>query len=292
MKRLAPILLLGLVACNSTSHDPVNPAPVRMSRLASAPRGAEVQSTDFCKGGNAWWNIKFDIFDDVSFDQCEVRVYTVDKQNVRHFFALAKTGVPELEGTHFNFYAEAMAPADSMRDYIDAGYDPNFGFAMFSFDVYNTAHHEVIGSTMQGSDVPMTSNLFPHPCPNIKPQTGCGFLCCPENNAASASQTDGVWSWQISGNFLTGPCANSTLRLKAFFVDPSGKSSVFARGEATETDPYGDHEFTLAGVAPKLDASSLPPDWVPTFVIVVTSNGTPAGQFQFVAPNALTPNTK
>jgi hypothetical protein len=294
MKRIAPVLLLALLACDSTSTDrttPTGPSAVTSS-AAIGPLGAEVQCDDICKGGNAWWDLKFDIFGDANFDQCDVRVYTVDTRGQRHFFAAAKTGVPELEGTDFNFFAVGIAPPDSMRDYIGAGYPANYGFTMFAFDVYDPAHRVLIGTVMQGSDITLTSNLLPHACQGIKPRTGCGYACCPANIVASAAQVSGVWSWQIAGNFYTGPCVNPTLRLKAYVVAPDGKAQIFARGDAEPTDPYGGHAFTLTGVAPTLAVASLPAQWVPQFVIDVTSNGTPVGQFAFDAPNPLTPNTK
>jgi len=294
MKRFSPcylVLLLALSACNSTSPDAISPAmPAQSPATTAEPITIELFSDEFCKGGNVWWNARFNILAGGAFDESGVRVYTVDAFGERKFFGTAKTGVPELEGTDFHFYAEGIAPPDSIPDFHQAGFPANYGFVPFAFEVFNGTRHELAGTGLAYSDVPITSNLYPHACQGIKPRTGCRFACCPTNGVASDSQSDGVWYWQIGGEFLTGPCVNPTLRVKAYFVHPNGRQEIFARGEGTVTNEFGGHQFTLAGRAPVLDAAGLPSDWTPRFVIEVTSNGTPVGKFDFVAPNRLTPN--
>lgn len=291
MKRLAPILLLGLLACNSTSPDRITPTMPVVSQRATSPASlVELFSDEFCKGGNVWWSARFNIIDFGASDDAIVRVYTIDSHGQRRFFATAKTGVPELEGTDFHFYAEGIAPPDSIPDLHGADFPPNYGFAPFAFDVYKGTHREPTDMGIAYSDIPLTSNLFPHACQGIKPRTGCGHVASFGDNHVQQSQVAGVWYWQLFGEFLTGPCVETTLRLKAYFVYPSGKQTFFARGEGTVTNPFGGHEFTLAGKAPVLDVATLPSDWTPRFVIVVTSNGTPVGQFDFVSPVPLTPN--
>jgi len=78
---------------------------------------------------------RFNIFGAGSLEGARIRVYTIDALGARRFFGTAKAGVPELEGTDFSFYAEGIAPPDSIPDLHDAGYAPNFGFVPFAFDV-------------------------------------------------------------------------------------------------------------------------------------------------------------
>ena len=65
MRRVAPILLLAVLACDSASPDhvsPTMPAVATQPSAAIVPLGIELFSDEFCKGGNAWWNARFNIF--------------------------------------------------------------------------------------------------------------------------------------------------------------------------------------------------------------------------------------
>jgi hypothetical protein len=295
MKHVAPILLLAVLACDSASSDHVSPSmppAATQPSVAAVPLGVELFSDEFCKGGNAWWNARFNIFGAGSLEGSEIRVYTIDAFGERKLFGVAKTGVPELEGTDFSFYAEGIAPADSIPDLHDAGYPANYGFVPFGFDVYAGPHHELVGTASQYSDIPLTSNLYPHACQGIKSRTGCLFVCCPTNASSSDYQVGGDWFWQIGGDFITGPCTNPTLRLKVYFIAPGGKQVLFAFGEADAIDEFGGHRFVLVGKAPALELGALPGQWLAKFLIEVSSNGTPVGRFDFEAPGPLTPNPR
>lgn len=290
MKRIAPILLLGILACASDSDRPTMPARETQTSVSPALIDVELFSDEFCKGGNVWWNARFNVFGVEVPEKSEIRVFTIDGHGERTFFGVARTGVPELEGTDFTFYAEGIAPPDSIPDPRGVGNPPNYGQVPFGFDIYAGPSHTLVGTAVAYSDIEITSNLFPHACQGIKPRTGCLFVSDPFNETASQSQVDGAWYWTIGGEFVTGPCVNPTLRLKVYFVPPIGKNEPFARGEAIAVGEFGGHTFEVTGLAPQLDVSSLPPGWQPQFLIEVSSNGTPVGHFEFTAPLALTPN--
>jgi len=294
MKRIAPILLLGMLACSSTSSDrtsPTNPATDSRLGVDAGPIQAELFSDEFCKGGNVWWSARFNIFGPgiPSLDNSEIHVYTIDPHGAWKFFGVARSGVPELEGFDFQFYADGVAPPDSIPDFRGVGYPANYGRVPFGFKVYVKPNHTLLGDAEAYSDVPITSNLFPHACQGIKPHTGCERLGELYNTSASAFQAGGVWNWQIGGDFIAGACVNSTLGLKAYFVAPNGKKVLFARGEASAL-AFGAYEFTVSGIAPVIDVTTLPVDWAPRFLLQFTSKGTPVGVLDFTAPTALTPN--
>ena len=169
MKRVALILLLGILACeNSTSPDRIantaRPSGARLD-VSTVFLQAELFSDEFCKGGNVWWSARFNIIGSGPLPpKCEIRVYTIDANGKRSFFGVAKRGVPELEGTIYEFYADGIAPPDFVPDLHDAGYPPNYGFVPFGFDVYVGPHHELLGTATKYSDITLTSNLFPHTC--------------------------------------------------------------------------------------------------------------------------------
>lgn len=163
MKRIAPILLLGILACESADH--MTPTmPGSQLDAALVPVAVELFSDEFCKGGNMWWSARFNVFFLGPLDKAEIRVYTIDSNGVRKFFGVARTGVPELEGYDFQFYADGIAPPDFIPDLHDAGYPPNYGFVPFGFDVFVGTHHTLVGTGTQYSDITITSNLFPHVC--------------------------------------------------------------------------------------------------------------------------------
>jgi len=295
MKRLAPILLLAVLACDSASSDhvgPTMPPAATQPSVTTVPLGVELYSDEFCKGGNAWWSARFNILRAGSLEGSEIRVYTIDAFGVRKFFGNAKAGVPELEGTNFRFYAEGIAPPDSIPDLHDVGFPPNYGFVPFAFDVYAGPHHELVATGSTYSDITLTSNLYPHACQGIKSRTGCLYVCCPTNASSSDYQVGGDWFWQIGGDFITGPCTQPTLRLKVYFIAPGGKKTLFAFGEADAIDEFGGHRFVLVGKAPALELGALPDSWLAKFLVEVSSNGTPVGRFDLEAPNPLTPNPR
>lgn len=172
MKYATLILLLGILACNSASIDRMSPtAPASGSQLeATAPAiDVELFSDEFCKGGNVWWSARFNVFFAGPLDKAEIRVYTLDPHGARKFFGVARTGVRELEGFDYQFYADGIAPPDSIYDNHGAGYPPNYGFAPFSFDVFVGQQHRLVGTTTAYSDITITSNLFPHACKGTTP---------------------------------------------------------------------------------------------------------------------------
>ena len=166
MRYLAPFLLLVVLACDSASTrvSPTNPTGDTRFTATTVPIAVELFSDEFCKGGNKWWNARFNVFGAGALDKCEIRVYTIDAQGTWSFFGVAKAGAPELEGTDFQFYAEGIAPPDSIPDLHQAGYPANEGFVPFGFNVYVGPKHTLVGTTTQYSDITITSNLFAHAC--------------------------------------------------------------------------------------------------------------------------------
>src|SRR5712672_143418 len=95
MKRLVPVLLLAVLACDSASSDhvsPTMPPAATQPSAATVPLSVELFSDEFCKGGNAWWNARFNIFGAGSLEGSEIRVYTIDALGARRFFGTAKAG--------------------------------------------------------------------------------------------------------------------------------------------------------------------------------------------------------
>lgn len=175
MKRIAPILLFGILACYST--DRVTPTmPAAESRLSDGPVSIDVElfSDEFCKGGNVWWSARFNVFFAPELDKGEIRVYTIDAFGERKFFGVARSGVPELEGFDYEFYADGIAPPDSIPDNRGAGYPPNEGFAPFGFDIYVGPKHQLVATTIAYSDITLKSNLFPHACKDLAPNLKTG----------------------------------------------------------------------------------------------------------------------
>lgn len=296
MKRIALILLLAVLACDSASHDnvsPTMPPAVTQPNAATSTFLIELFSDQFCKGGNVWWNARFNVLFAGPLDGAEIRVYTIDAFGARRFFGVAKAGVPELEGTPFTYYAEGIAPPDSIVDFLGTGFPPNEGNVPFGFDIYLGPHHDLFGTGEKYSDIPLLSNLYPHACQGIKPRTGCLSVCCPTNVSSSSYQVGGAWYWQIGGNFFTGgACVNPALRLKVYFIAPDGKKTLFAFGDGDATDPFGGYQFVLVGKAPALVVAALPGQWLAKFLVEVSSNGTPVGSFDLEAPTPLTPNPR